>query len=280
MRHHAPRLLPFLLPPIFALVAFIFSVLTITSTQWTLRNNYDESLLVSQWKTPIYTLSRSPFAICSAVANVVNGTTSYSISCQHFRPYGTGKTSCEALLVTQDDSAANTGDARLCQQIHFAGNFAIASTTFITMGFCLTGILLLGSLLTSFSSGAGETRGERADNELNTAGDRIHESKSHFRGHRHTFAPYINLLAVTFLVIGAILGVISQFYGILGFIQSAPNNAEFAGAGSTDTSHGSHGPWFEGPGLSRYCTLAWAFSLVGGLIALGVWRLPRWEKVL
>lgn len=267
-----PRIFFALFPLVFALVAFIFSVLTITSKQWALRNNYDESLLVSQWDKPIYTLSRSPFAICGATANVVNQTTTtYSISCQKFRPFGRGKTSCEALLVTQSDTAANTGDTRLCQQIHLAGNFAIASTTFVTLGFCLTAVMVLASVLMSFSSPS--ERAEERAHETN------HHHKPHERSKKHHIALHINFLAVVFLVLGAILGVISQFYGILGFIQSAPNNAEFAGAGSTDISNGSHGPWFEGRGLSTFCTLAWAFALGGGVLAARVWRSPAWDRM-
>lgn len=297
MRLRLIQLLSSSFPPVLALIAFVFSVLTITSKDWALRDNYDESLLVTQWKTPLFTLSRSPFRICDAIADNTKPVT-YTISCQNFRPFGFNRTSCELGIATGSDSASNFGDARWCQQIHRAGNFGIASLTFITLGFILTGLLAIGTFLTLLFPGVSSTshetkeRSEAVDTgniqhpdsskpvaAENQNHPQHHEQQRHHR-RRGRLAPYFNLLLVVFLVVGAITGVISQFYGVLGLIQSAPNNADFAGSGSTDTSSGTHGPWYEGRGLRLYPTLAWGFSLAGGWAAGLIWRLPRLDKVL
>src|SRR3954447_6427998 len=113
---------------LFSLLGFVFALVAITSKEWVLRNEYKSTDPV-QWSKTEYTLYRSPFVICSAQAG--------NVSCQHFHPFGTS-TSCEAISITGDVDAANSGDERLCQQIHLAGHFAIASTTLISVGFLLS----------------------------------------------------------------------------------------------------------------------------------------------
>jgi hypothetical protein len=136
------RLLPAITAAIFSLIALIFSLLTITSKNWAVRHNYDPNLNTLDWKTPIYTLYRSPFTVCTAtLANAsLTGSSAaiasdFEITCNRFRPNGFNHTSCELAIATQDDTAPTIGDARLCQQIHYAGNYGIASTTFIGLAF-------------------------------------------------------------------------------------------------------------------------------------------------
>src|SRR5271163_673613 len=113
---------------LFSLLGFVFALVAITSKEWVLRNEYQSTDPV-QWSKIQYTLYRSPFVICTANAG--------NVTCEHFHAYGKD-TSCEAIYTTGDPNANNSGDARLCQQIHLAGYFAIASTTLISVGFLLS----------------------------------------------------------------------------------------------------------------------------------------------
>jgi hypothetical protein len=89
---------------------------------------------------------------------------------------------------------------------------------------------------------------------------------------------------LTFFFVGFTTALISQYYGVLGLIQSLPNNADFASSsqGSRDdvNTEGSHGPWSQGVGLSVYATCAWGFSIIAGVVASKAWPLPRWRVVL
>ena len=101
---------------------------------------------------------------------------------------------------------------------------------------------------------------------------------------RSAWVPWAAFLLLVFASVGFITALIGQYYGVLGLIQSLPNNADFASssAGSKDdiNTQGNHGPWFQGVGLSVYATLSWAFIFVSGTIASRLWRLPEWRVVL
>ncbi|MCJ1248186.1 hypothetical protein MMC30_005403 [Trapelia coarctata] len=297
------RLLPSLIPPICALIAFVLSIVTITSDQWAIRKSFSPELNVFDWtdNNTIYTLHRSPFHICSAIADPVppvdtNNTNAdqppplitnvnYTIVCAHYYPFGFNRTSCELAIATQNDTYPESGDARLCQQIHFAGNFGIASTTFFGLSFILTLFLTVIAAHVVFRTG-GHTPIHEHDNGVpkntttttvegdSSAAERRLEPTSTTRRRRAFIFSHLNLLLVASLFTGVILALISQFYGILGFIQSAPNNADYA---TSVGNSASHGPWTQGIALSRYATIAWAFATVAGFAAMGVWRLPSWR---
>ncbi|KAH7227155.1 uncharacterized protein BKA55DRAFT_584230 [Fusarium redolens] len=249
----------------FAIVAFVFSVITITSREWAIRDNYDTDFAPQYWEKPIYTLYRSPFIICTA--KQVNSTNSdepptHHVHCDHFKPYGHNKTSCELYNSTGSDKATTIGDQRSCQQIHLAGNYAIASTVFIGIGFLATTALVLLSLLRSVST-------------------HRHKHESGHGSNNNRTMPILALVTLVFLFVGFATAVISQFYAILGFIVSLPNQSDFAssqGSGGSDESdvNGGHGPWYQGKALSVYATLAWGFTIATGTIVALTWRLPRW----
>jgi hypothetical protein len=247
---------------IFALLAFVFSMLAITSRQWAVRDNFDPDVSQQYWDKPIYTLYRSPFIVCSASQRNVTPTSTspsaataspiWDVGCNHFKPFGRDKTSCELYNVTGSDTVENFGDQRLCQQIHLAGNFGIASTFFIGVGFLATGALALLSLS---RSGSASSPG---------------------------WLPYLSLATLVFLFVGVATALLSQFYGVLGFMISLPNQSDFASSQGTGGSsevdqHGAHGPWYQGRALSTYATLAWAFGAAAGTLASLTWRLPSWK---
>ena len=106
---------------VFACLAFSFCVVNITSRGWSHRNYYNASLDPLAWDVPLCAIYRSPFQICDvSVDTSADNVTIYTEHCNTFHAYGFDKTSCETVLATQNYSAANTGDERLCQQIHYA----------------------------------------------------------------------------------------------------------------------------------------------------------------
>jgi hypothetical protein len=291
------RLLPAFTTFVFALLALVFSLLTITSKKWAVRHNYDPSLNTLDWNNPIYTLYRSPFTVC--MAELVNSTlavgsaassTDYSVHCTRFRPRGFNHTSCELAIATQDDTAPTIGDARLCQQIHYAGNFGIASTTFIGLGFLLTLILAAYTLIKRPNFLA------KPDTALAKAArqDDVSQGPSHpnadqqatgvIQARPSAWVAWLDLALLTFFFVGFATALLSQYYGVTGLIQSLPNNADFASSasgGADDVNtHGSHGPWYQGIGLSVYATCAWGFSISAGIFASRTWPLPQWRVVL
>jgi hypothetical protein len=258
---------------IFASLAFAFTVITITSRDWAQQNHFDNALDMKNWSKPIYRTYRSPFQICTVSQDTASdNTTIYTEHCNVFDAYGFDKTSCETVFATQNYSAAQTGDERLCQQIHFAGNLAITSTTFISLGFVLT---LLMTLACCASSPAAHSEHVNEDEPSAT-------TVQHHR-RRPTYAPYMNLILITSFAIGATAALLSQFYGILGFIQSQPDNGLFASARGNvidPTQDDNHGPWIEGRALKIWVTCAWVFAAFAAGAAGAAWRLPRWEKSL
>jgi hypothetical protein len=282
------HLIPVSLVFAFGLIAFVFSVLAVTSKSWALRHNYIPSLSDLDWakSTVVYTRYRSPFKICQGTLIPTNDTTAvprYRQNCTSYAIYGLGKTSCEVANATQSDAAKNIGDARICQQIHYAGNFGIASSVFMGLGFvsilAMVAFTLLGSKSDTTHSTSEENDGKRISStgQISSTTTRTPPTRSR---RRSTAMAYVNLLLVVFLAIATITTIISQYYGILGFIQSLPNNSDFAsskGQDSTDEqTHGDHGPWIQGKALSVYLTCAWGFAVATGVLASRIWALPEW----
>jgi hypothetical protein len=262
------KILPALFAFIFGLIALVFSILSITSKDWAVREYYNITDSVTQWTNPIYTTYRSPFEICTAVANTSDPnplTMTFVADCVRFPPFGFNQTSCELGIATQSDNLPNFGDIRLCQQIHLAGNYSITSLTFIAAGFILT--MLLCAATIRLRSAAGEDADIQRD-EL--AGRHGHHSQL------WALIDFIKSSLLVFLFIGFVSALIAQFYGILGFIQSAPNNSDFSSsaAGSNDdpNTHGNHGPWYQGRVLSIYLTCAWGFAAASGFLAQKAWK--------
>ncbi len=264
---------------VFACLAFSFCVANITSRDWSRRNYYNASLDPLAWDVPLYSIYRSPFQICDVSSDTSANATIYTEHCNTFHAYGFDKTSCETVFATQNYSAANTGDERLCQQIHYAGNLVITSVTFISLGFVLTLLMTILAFVLASPAKAPEAAEESTNNQ-----DEVAARYSHH--HRHpgpSYTPHLNLILITSFCIGATAALISQFYGILGFIQSQPDNGAFAGApGNPDTGdlNNNHGPWIQGKALKYWATLSWIFAAFAAGAAGAAWRLPRWEKNL
>lgn len=270
------RVLLSLIPVIFGILAFVFSVLAITSRDWASRRQYaDDTDAISQ-SAPIYTLYRSPFRICTETVTS-NGSTSasnttssddgddqppptdlnytYTSNCVHYPVYGFNRTSCELPSVANSNVLPQVGDQRQCQQIHLAGDYQIASTTFITLAFVLA---LAMAVWDCFGSARAHHRAAE--------GEREYEHPHHSR--LSTIPSLLKLVMFPSAMVGAGAALLAQFYAVLGLIQSAPNNADFA-TSSGNREH--HDPWVQGKALSLYMTQSWFWALLCGWTSWAIW---------
>ena len=290
-----PRFLFSLLPLVFATVSIAFAIKAAISKDWAQRHIYDAQLTEKQWSQPKAlqaTMYRSPFTLCGQFPgnNTVADINTINIKCFTFDVYGRNKTSCEPLSVTNDSTDARTGDERLCQQIHWAGNLAIASSSFIGLGFLLTVTMtLVTSLFILVPAALGEDTDEQAEaSHEHKAGTTVQHSAHQHREDRRKprkhqrylspAAPYMNLVTVFSFAFGAILYLLAQFYGIVAFVQSASPNGSFAAYGENPPAGPNtytEGPWIQGSALSTHISLAWFFAGLAAIAAAGVWRLPR-----
>jgi hypothetical protein len=126
-----------------------------------------------------------------------------------------------------------------CQQIHYAGNLAIASTAFIGIAFLLTLVMCVASVL--FLTGNGNSNSGVSTSAADPEEDVAAENHKGRHGRHHGWqpaqqtvlpksalgaaAPYLNLTLITLLLLGAVMYFIAQFYGVEGLVQSAPDNA-------------------------------------------------------
>ncbi|MCJ1402452.1 hypothetical protein MMC11_005672 [Xylographa trunciseda] len=293
------RLLLSTLPLIFSVLAFAFSIVSTTSREWSQQTTYSSQERVTNWTAAnaLYTIYRSPFVLCSAyiVPSTTNASDSsgndddpidptFGVNCTNFKPYGFAQTSCELAIAVTNDTYGQVGDARLCQQIHYAGNFAVAGSVFLGLGLLLTMGMFIATMHVIFPlrrkqhnaqhpKVEGDAAASKAAFTENTVQGETHER----RQRRFMVMSSINLVLVLFLVVGILLTAVAQFYGVLAFIQSSVNNADFATKGGNKTQHG---PWIQGRALSVYATLGWAFAGLAAVGALSAWRLPKWDRVL
>src|SRR5258708_221188 len=109
------------IPFILATLAFAFTLLSLTSREWSTQKSFDPSLDMTDWAKPLFSRSRSPFQICepsredssSTASNDSTVTTTYTLSCQKYAAYGFGKTSCESVYAIKSYNEARAGDERL-----------------------------------------------------------------------------------------------------------------------------------------------------------------------
>ena len=247
-----------LIPLILTIISFAFTVVTTVNPDWAHQDHFDGTIARSNWTEPLYTLYRSPFIVCSPSAVHENGTAAaastvsqtgsrvnpvdddldvqlqnltWTVSCARFGPMGTGKRSCETNVGTNvSASDARFGDDRQCQQIHMAGSLSIASSVFIGIGL-LTMLVLFALSLAASPNG--------------------------------TATIALSVTTVILLLLGSGAMFIAQFYGVLGLIQSALPNGNFAADGPLPSAAG---PWVQGKASVVYGSLSW----FGGFLAAGV----------
>src|SRR5207248_733588 len=89
----------------------------------------------------------------AAVAAVTSHQIVIQTHCDRFKPYGAGKTSCETFAGGATSTDGRLGDDRMCQQVHMAGNLAIAASVFSGLAL-LTMLAFAGLALASSTSRA------------------------------------------------------------------------------------------------------------------------------
>jgi hypothetical protein len=245
-------------PLIFGVLGFAFIITTFVSRDWVRQDWFLPRYQPLDWDshTSLYTIYRSPFVLCGANATKSdNGTTTYQVLCHRYKVYGRGQTACQ----TPNETAAYsnvTGDWRMCQQVHLSGNLILASLVFVCVAIVMLLVLSYFFILKSQST--------KSANAATNASGEVHE-KSTFRQLASVRVGAYWL--VTALSAAAACAFVSQFYAILGLVQSQPDNGAWAvqSLGSVvDSQTGDlvHAPWIQGKALTIYVSLGWFFSFL------------------
>ncbi|KIX05660.1 uncharacterized protein Z518_03632 [Rhinocladiella mackenziei CBS 650.93] len=262
------RALSAALPLAFATLSLAFIITAFVSRDWAKQDFFPPNLQIIDWDpdNPLYTLYRSPFTVCTV--EEIAGTagdgldTTFEVSCERYRAYGRGKTSCELPSNTGTTSGPTNGDARMCEQIHYAGNLIIAALAFACLAFVLCVVLFLLSFITyghrpapvSANGEATETKG---------------------RGGRRAAFTTLRSAFLCSSAVAAMTTFLAQCFGILGLVQSQPDNglyASFLNGNSVLDGDLSHAPWVQGWALSVYASLGWLCAALAAGTAAGWYR--------
>lgn len=292
-------------PLIFATLSLAFVIISFRSSDWAHQDFYPVVATVDSgfevaWYNSTFAKYRSPFVVCGFDQTAPNvSTVQIDVQCQRFKIYGAGKTSCESYrshnyTITSSDYIR---DDRMCQQIHMSGNLLVAALVFVIIGFTISLPLTYYSLMVVFGRESSELQD---DNDTVTTTSAVPKSSKHYKNgnsepvstlqshhrrsryhHKNKRVSYaITFLAYSMIVslsIAAVATLLSQFYGILGLIQSNPTNGWFAtNTGMPEVLPGDidAGPWVQGKGLTVYTSLGWLFGALAAGAAGGVWG--RW----
>jgi hypothetical protein len=172
--------------------------------------------------------------------------------------------------------------------VHYTGNIQIASSVFITLALILLLPLTLGNFFLGLGVGLGKedtthpVEAEEASSPSgakNGAASQITPSTTNrhpLSKHLSPYTPYVVLITLFFLYVGAVLQILAQFFGILGMTSNAtpiPSQAVQYNQGELGAT-----PWIMDKALSTYTTVAWTSALAtAGLVGI-VYRTPRFEK--
>lgn len=142
-----------------------------------------------------------------------------------------------------------------------AGNLQIAATVFTGLGLLVSFAFVLTIGLSHRRRGEGAvTEGEVTEGESR-------EGKHRRRHSRGAFA--LGLMAaiqILFLMLGAALQVLAQFFGVLGLSQNAtPNASLIVQEYLTDFGNFTAGDWILDIALVRYASVAWLSAIFGAV---------------
>ncbi|KEF54960.1 uncharacterized protein A1O9_08612 [Exophiala aquamarina CBS 119918] len=267
------RALSATLPLAFATLSLAFIITAFVSREWAKQDFFSPNLQITDWDpdNPLYTLYRSPFTVCTV--EEIPGTSgdgldsTFDVSCERYRAYGRGKTSCELPSDTGTTSGPTNGDARMCEQVHYAGNLIIAALAFSCLAFVLCVVLFLFSFI---------TYGHRPA-PVSGANGGATTTASETKGRRGRRAAYATLRScfLCAAAVSAMATFLAQCFGILGLVQSQPDNglyASFLNGNSVLDGDLSHAPWVQGWALSVYATLGWLCAALAAGTAAGWYR--------
>jgi hypothetical protein len=251
-------------PLICGILGFAFIITTFVSRDWVRQSYFPPELQPLDWKTPLFTIYRSPFVLCSAnPSKTGSNQTTYDVVCTRYKVAGRGQTACQTPNET-DSYSAITGDWRMCQQIHFSGNLVLAALVFICIAFAL--LLVLSYFFIFRAAGSSRKHAE-------TEGQSTTATQAPCQPPAVVFGAY---LLLTFLAVTAMCAFLSQCYGVLGLVQSQPDNGAWASASlgtvqDSQTGDLHHAPWIQGNALTIYLSLGWFFSIIAAGAIAGSW---------
>jgi len=293
MASRAFQIIGSITPLIFGTLSFAFVITSFVSRDWVRQDYFPPQLQPLDWKTPVFTIYRSPFILCSANPSKPNSsTTQYDITCNRFKISGRGQTACQTPNET-DAYSSITGDWRMCQQVHMSGNLMLAALVFVCVGFVT--MIGLAYVFISRASKTGQivqaiaqTSSKRALTDTNDGTEEVEGvGSTPYADEESSSTPAtapaptipttasqpIQSIAViiatyglmTVVLVTAMCAFLSQFYGILGLVQSQPDNGAWASMSLGEVQDGQtgdlhHAPWVQGNALSIYVSLAWFFS--------------------
>ncbi|KAK0108294.1 hypothetical protein ONS95_003110 [Cadophora gregata] len=272
------------LPLVFGILSLSFVAVSFTSRDWVRQEYFPPQLQPLDWKDPLFTLYRSPFVVCGASPSR-NGSEilRYDINCSRFAVSGRGKTACQTPNET-DAYSSITGDWRMCQQIHLSGNLVLAALVFVSVA--LATLIGLSIVFIPRAVRGGQVFGTPSDVEDSMEGSSRRPQKATAAQTSVTtstqqpiqslaiiIATYALLVALS---VTAMCTFLSQFYGILGLIQSQPDNGLWASLSlgavqDQQTGDLHHAPWIQGNVLTIYMSLAWLFSALAAGAIGGSW---------
>ncbi|KAK0109114.1 hypothetical protein ONS96_002941 [Cadophora gregata f. sp. sojae] len=272
------------LPLVFGILSLSFVAVSFTSRDWVRQEYFPPQLQPLDWKDPLFTLYRSPFVVCGASPSR-NGSEilRYDINCSRFAVSGRGKTACQTPNET-DAYSSITGDWRMCQQIHLSGNLVLAALVFVSVA--LATLIGLSIVFIPRAVRGGQVFGTPSDVEDSMEGSSCRPQKATAAQTSVTtstqqpiqslaiiIATYALLVALS---VTAMCTFLSQFYGILGLIQSQPDNGLWASLSlgavqDQQTGDLHHAPWIQGNVLTIYMSLAWLFSALAAGAIGGSW---------
>jgi len=280
------------LPLLFGILSLSFVAVSFTSRDWVRQEYFPPQLQPLDWKDPLFTLYRSPFVLCGANPSR-NGSEilRYDINCSRFSVSGRGKTACQTPNET-DAYSSITGDWRMCQQVHLSGNLILAALVFVSVALAtLIGLSIVfipravrgGQAAVTTSNDAeepteGSSRGPQKVSSTTSPATGA-ATRQPLQSLAMILATYALLIALS---VTAVCVFLSQFYGILGLVQSQPDNGIWASLSlgavqDQQTGDLHHAPWIQGKVLTIYMSLAWLFSALAAGAIGGSW-LPNLNR--
>ncbi|KAG4443041.1 hypothetical protein IFR05_001495 [Cadophora sp. M221] len=285
----ASKILPIIgsvLPLIFGILSLSFVAVSFTSRDWVRQEYFPPQLQPLDWKDPLFTIYRSPFVLCGANPSKTGSEIMrYDITCSRFAVSGRGKTACQTPNET-DAYSSITGDWRMCQQIHLSGNLVLAALVFVSVALAtLIGLSIVfiprslrrGQTVTAASTNAEESGGSASQGPQKTSAAQQPVTGTPAQQPIQSLAIMIATYALLIsLSVTAMCTFLSQFYGILGLVQSQPDNGLWASLSlgavqDQQTGDLHHAPWVQGDVLTIYMSLAWLFSALAAGAIGGSW---------
>ena len=139
--------------------------------------------------------------------------------------------------------------------MHYAGNLQIAASVFITLSLLLV-VFLIAHFLATQNHADAEATTETTALPDNDNAEHKHRSRTHYKKY-HLLRSHIYKTTILFLITGASLQFLAQFFGILGLTVVATGPL-----GELNGGNYGAGTWSIDLALARYGSVAWLTALI------------------